>query len=176
MVGTSLPLVRSSAAFSQCCFCTRIRSGRRRAHRRSLGRGSSRDCSDRRARARLCSAQALGADRIETRSPGYLLQLSGDEFDLTRFEMGVAQARGEGDRPDAAITWQTALALWRGEALADFRYEPFAQAEAARLEELRLSGSRSASTPISRSAATEVVPDLERLIAEHPFASVCAGS
>ena len=31
-----------------------------------------------------------------------------------------------------------ALELWRGPALADFTYDPFAQAEIARLEELRL--------------------------------------
>jgi hypothetical protein len=31
-----------------------------------------------------------------------------------------------------------ASSVWRGPALADFRYEPFAQAEIARLEELRL--------------------------------------
>ena len=32
-----------------------------------------------------------------------------------------------------------ALALWRGPPLADFAYESFAQNEAGRLEELRLS-------------------------------------
>ena len=31
-----------------------------------------------------------------------------------------------------------ALQLWRGPPLGDFAYEPFAQNEAARLEELRL--------------------------------------
>jgi hypothetical protein len=38
--------------------------------------------------------------------------------------------------------------LWRGPALADFRYEPFAQAEIARLEELhRPAGGRIEADP-----------------------------
>ena len=55
----------------------------------------------------------------------------------------------------AARSCGEALALWRGPPLADLAYEPFAQPEIARLEELRLGGARAArSTPISRSAAT----------------------
>ena len=38
----------------------------------------------------------------------------------------------------AAETLREALALFRGEPLSDFRYEPFAQGEIARLAELRL--------------------------------------
>ena len=50
------------------------------------------------------------------------------------------------------------LALWRGPPLSDFAYEPFAQAEIARLEDLRLAAieerdrgrpRRSAATPRS---------------------------
>jgi len=43
-----------------------------------------------------------------------------------------------GAAAQAARTLGQALSLWRGPALADFRYEPFAQAEIARLEELHL--------------------------------------
>jgi class 3 adenylate cyclase/tetratricopeptide (TPR) repeat protein len=112
----------------------------------------------------------LGADRIETRAPGYLLRLSGDELDLTRFEMGVAQAREEGDAAARCDRLQTALALWRGEALADFRYEPFAQAEAARLEELRLSAlEERIDADLALGRHGDVVPELERLVAEQPF-------
>ena len=46
-----------------------------------------------------------------------------------------------------------ALGLWRGPALADVAYEPFAQAEIARLEELRLVAWRNGSRPSSRWAA-----------------------
>jgi class 3 adenylate cyclase/tetratricopeptide (TPR) repeat protein len=112
----------------------------------------------------------LGADRIETRFRGYLLRLSGDELDLTGFEMGVAQARGEGDLAARRDRLQTALALWRGEALADFRHERFAQAEAARLEELRLSSLEELiDADLALGRHREVVPELERLVAEHRF-------
>ena len=48
--------------------------------------------------------------------------------------------------------------------------EPFAQLEAARLEEVRLAASRSGSTPISRSAAHgDLVGELDALVARHPL-------
>src|SRR5262249_51220887 len=57
----------------------------------------------------------IGADRIRTRPPGYLLRASSDEVDLARFESLVAQAR-ERDGPDARSAYlRDALALWRGE-------------------------------------------------------------
>jgi DNA-binding SARP family transcriptional activator len=75
-----------------------------------------------------------------TRSPGYLLQIRPDQLDSQRFERllrdGTA-ARAAGDAASAALQLREALSLWRGPALADFAYEPFAQAEIARLEDLR---------------------------------------
>ena len=47
-------------------------------------------------------------------------------------------ALAEGRPQDAAAALADALALWRGPPLADLAYEAFAQAELARLEELRL--------------------------------------
>ena len=70
---------------------------------------------------------ALGADRIVTRAPGYLLRVEDGELDAERFEQLVHDGKPV-----------EALALWRGPALADVAFEPFAQAEAARLEERRL--------------------------------------
>jgi predicted ATPase len=63
-----------------------------------------------------------------------------------------------------------ALALWRGPPLADFTYEPFAQAEAARLEELQLEAVElrmDAELAMGRHA--QLVGELEQLIALHPF-------
>ena len=79
--------------------------------------------------------------RLQTRGRGYALRCSDGELDADRFERlvregGEALARR---RPaDAAARLREALALWRGPALADLAYEPFAQAEIARLEERRL--------------------------------------
>jgi branched-chain amino acid transport system substrate-binding protein len=70
--------------------------------------------------------KALGADRIETTPGGYVIRLQPDELDVERFERLAAAGEAE-----------EALALWRGDALADFRYASFAVAEARRLEELR---------------------------------------
>lgn len=47
-----------------------------------------------------------------------------------------------------------ALELWRGPPLADFRFEPFAQAETARLEGLRAGRWKTGSRRISRSGGT----------------------
>jgi DNA-binding SARP family transcriptional activator len=70
--------------------------------------------------------KALGRERLETRPPGYRLRVGEDELDLARF------GRLAEERP------REALALWRGPPLAEFAYQRFAQAEIARLEELRL--------------------------------------
>ena len=70
----------------------------------------------------------LGAQRIVTRAPGYLLLVGADEVDSARFERLFADGRPE-----------DALALWRGRPLAEFESEQWAASEAARLQELRLS-------------------------------------
>src|SRR4051812_6998521 len=82
----------------------------------------------------------LGAERIETEGPGYRLCLQPGELDLERFELLAARGRSElagGEAEAAASTLREALEQWRGPAYEDVRYETFAQAEAARLEELR---------------------------------------
>src|ERR671931_237760 len=78
---------------------------------------------------------------LETVAPGYRLAVDPDALDLSRFEELAQQGRaalGIGDAATAAQALGAALALWRGPALADLALEPFAQTEAARLEELRL--------------------------------------
>jgi DNA-binding SARP family transcriptional activator len=85
--------------------------------------------------------QVLGAGVLETHTPGYLIRVQNGEFDAHRFEGLVAQGKHAlttGEPGRAAALLRTALALWRGPALADAAYESFAQAAARRLEELRL--------------------------------------
>ncbi len=77
---------------------------------------------------------------IATRAPGYLLELEPERVDAYRFTRLAQEGRAaiEGGEPEAAeVALREALALWRGPALADFLYEPFAQTQIARLEELR---------------------------------------
>ena len=118
----------------------------------------------------------LGAERIETRPPGYRLRLSrDDELDLQSFERVVATARTDG--PGArSRKLKEALALFRGDPLSDFRYQEFAAAEAMRLDELRLTvveDQIDAELELGRHA--EVIPQLERLVVDHPLRErICA--
>jgi class 3 adenylate cyclase len=85
--------------------------------------------------------KALPPGTLHTRPPGYSLELGPDELDLHRFERLVAEARvhlDAGRAADASAAFRAALELWSGPALAEFVSEPFAQSEAARLEELRV--------------------------------------
>ena len=102
--------------------------------------------------------QVLGADRIVTRPPGYLIRVEDDELDLRRFERLVE---------DGSLS--EALALWRGPALADVAYESFAQAEAARLEESRLAAlDARIAADLDAGRHTALVSELDALVAAHP--------
>jgi DNA-binding SARP family transcriptional activator len=86
--------------------------------------------------------RAAGAgEPIVTRPPGYTLELSPEQLDLAQFERlaedGLRHQAAD-EYEAAARVLRQALALWRGPALADFVYEPFAEAAIGRLEELRL--------------------------------------
>lgn len=110
----------------------------------------------------------LGADRLQTRAPGYLLRVAEGEYDIHDFDALVQRARAESPA-QASTTWQQALSLWRGEPLADFAASRFAQGEIARLEELRLvavEGRLGAELNHGREA--ELIGELESLVTEHP--------
>src|SRR4051812_19294546 len=113
--------------------------------------------------------KVLGPETIQTRAPGYMLVGEPSSLDLHRFASLVDGARTAGP-VRAAADLREALALWRGEPLADFAYDSFAQGEIARLEELRLGalGARiDADLRIGRHA--EVVSELEALVGEPPL-------
>ena len=79
----------------------------------------------------------LGRELIETRRPGYLLQVDETSIDAVRFERALEAARAL-EPPERAAAVREALGMWRGAPLADLAFEAFAQTEIARLEELRL--------------------------------------
>jgi DNA-binding SARP family transcriptional activator len=63
-----------------------------------------------------------------------------------------------------------ALVLWRGEPLADFRYETFAQEEIARLEEFRLTLlEERAEAKLAIGEHADLVTELEALVRAHPL-------
>jgi DNA-binding SARP family transcriptional activator len=110
---------------------------------------------------------------LVTRAPGYVLELQPEQLDLRRFERLLGEGRADlaaGRAETAAATLREALALWRGAALADFAYEPFAQAAVVRLEELRLAAFEEridADLALGRHAS--LVGELEALAVEHPL-------
>lgn len=96
---------------------------------------------------------------LVTEGPGYALRT--DAVDAWRFEKAVG-----GTLPEL----QQALALWRGPAYADFADEDWAQAERARLTELRLRAvERQAELQLALGLAAEAVPDLDAHVTEHPW-------
>ncbi|KAB2347511.1 BTAD domain-containing putative transcriptional regulator [Actinomadura rudentiformis] len=82
----------------------------------------------------LAGAEDGARALVVSRLPGYALRIEAGALDAERFEELVERARKTGD-PRA---WGEALALWRGDAYADFGDAEFARTEIDRLEELRL--------------------------------------
>ena len=100
--------------------------------------------------------KALGHERIELRGTGYVLHVENDELDLQRFERLVAL--GE---------FRDALALWRGEPLADVSLDT---PESARLTELRVRALElDADARLAAGEQDDLIPELEAFVAEHPL-------
>jgi DNA-binding SARP family transcriptional activator len=111
----------------------------------------------------------LGGSRLATRSPGYVLHLDPPELDSGRFERLLGQAR-RADPVTAAEKLRQALALWRGPPLGDLAYEPFAQTEIVRLEELRVVAlEERIDADLAAGRHADIVGELETLIAEYPL-------
>jgi predicted ATPase/DNA-binding SARP family transcriptional activator len=122
--------------------------------------------------------RVLGPDVVLTRAPGYELPREQGDLDIARFENQAAAGHAAvADDPDRASRLLTqALALWRGPALADFAFDSFAQAEGARLDDLRLAALEDrieADLALGRHA--QAVPELEALLTEHPLRERLAG-
>ena len=114
----------------------------------------------------------LGPDRIEGRSPGYLIHAEPEELDVLRFEQLLRQARRSlpADPREASGTLEEALGLWIGSPLSDLADSPSLDGEIARLQELRVSAIEDlVGARLSLGQHSEVLPDLERLIREHPL-------
>jgi DNA-binding SARP family transcriptional activator len=111
--------------------------------------------------------RVLGAERVVRRPPGYLVAVAPGELDLERFETTLARARANGDAP---ALLREALAIWRGPALADVLYEPFANAESERLEQRRLVAlEERIDADLAAGAGAALVPELDALAEQHPL-------
>lgn len=114
-----------------------------------------------------------GEGRLQTRGHGYVLEVRPGELDADRFRDLLEEGRRllAAGRPETASeTLTSALALWRGPVLAGLATGAVAQAEIARLEELRLAATEErveADLALGRHA--DLVPELTRMVAEHPL-------
>ncbi|TML97370.1 MAG: AfsR/SARP family transcriptional regulator [Actinobacteria bacterium] len=115
----------------------------------------------------------LPDDVLETAPPGYRLIVDPDTVDLFEFVRLSEEGRtalGTGDAARAAETLRAALALWRGAPLADLPWEPFAQAEIIRLEELRLAAHEDRiDADLALGRHGQLVGELEGLVTEQPL-------
>jgi predicted ATPase/DNA-binding SARP family transcriptional activator len=125
------------------------------------------------AELRRAMREAGGAPDLVTGEAGYLLRVPDGATDAQRFarlvEDGLDAAR-RGDHRTAAARQRAALALWRGPAFAEVADRPGAEAETARLEQLRL---RAVEARLDADLATgrhdEVIAELVALVADHPL-------
>ncbi len=121
-----------------------------------------------RLRRRLGDASA-----VRHRPAGYALEIDPWVIDSRRFEDLLDRARvalGREQPERAAADLRTALALWRGEALADHRLDEFAQREIARLEELHVQAiEERLAAELAEGRDAELVGELQALVAAHPF-------
>ena len=108
-----------------------------------------------------------------TRTSGYLLAVRPDEVDADRFEQWTTQARRAlaADKvTDAASRLRQALALWRGEALADADPTGWVAAEVERLHDMRLGAQEDlwdARLRLGEHAAA--VDELEKVLVTYPL-------
>ncbi|MFL6051429.1 MAG: BTAD domain-containing putative transcriptional regulator [Actinoallomurus sp.] len=120
--------------------------------------------------------RGLGAgsgDLVEFHPAGYRLAVDRDDVDAHRFQRLTRDGRralAAGDPARAAALLREGLDLWRGPALADVAAAPFAEPQAARLEELRLGAFEDhAEARLALGAHRDLVIDLQELVAAHPL-------
>ncbi|WP_202238745.1 AfsR/SARP family transcriptional regulator [Actinacidiphila reveromycinica] len=110
---------------------------------------------------------------VEGHPSGYRLAAEPDQVDAHRFERLALRGREAlaGGRPDAAAELlREALGLWRGPALADVGDAPFAGAQAARWEELRLGAVEDrVEAALALGRHRDVVAELGELVAANPL-------
>jgi DNA-binding SARP family transcriptional activator len=117
--------------------------------------------------------RVLGPEAIHTQGSGYVINVARNQFDLARFEgltAAAVEAMSRSDAARSATLLTDALALWRGEALADVRGEESLLSHGRRLEELRLTAQeRLAEAELALGRHAEVAVELERLVRMHPL-------
>jgi WD40 repeat protein/DNA-binding SARP family transcriptional activator len=122
---------------------------------------------------RLRHSLGDAGSRIRTHPPGYLIRVEAGEVDVIRFGAHADAARAaarDGAWGDAAAEAGAALALWRGEPLADAGSEALALREVPRLAEMRLQALETRiDADLHLGRHPEVITELRQLVAAHPL-------
>ncbi len=115
-----------------------------------------------------------GSSLLVTRAPGYALLADDDAVDAVRFERLVQRASAAaahetaGER--AVEDVDAALALWRGEPLADVAHHEWASADIARLQEMYLQARETRlKLLLALGRPDEVITEARALVAIHPL-------
>ncbi|MEU4234068.1 BTAD domain-containing putative transcriptional regulator [Nonomuraea sp. NPDC026600] len=112
-------------------------------------------------------------DGIRTVPSGYLIDVEPDEVDCHRFERLVGEARRarEAGRAEVAVEgFRAALALWRGDAMADIESSYLRRTRAVPLEELRLTAlEERVELDLLLGRGGEVVGELRALVGAYPL-------
>jgi predicted ATPase/DNA-binding SARP family transcriptional activator len=112
-------------------------------------------------------------EALVTTPAGYRVQVDPEKLDAERFERELAagrQALAAGHVERASELLHDALALWRGQPLAEFDWAPFASAQIRRLEELRLAALEvRVEADLAAGRHREVVAELQQLTSDHPW-------
>lgn len=108
---------------------------------------------------RVSRLRSVIGPSLVTEPPGYRLAIDGDAVDATRFERLVAERR-----------FADALALWRGRPLTGFADQPWARAEARRLEELHATAiEEHVDARLATGDHASLVAELEALVSSSPL-------
>ncbi len=111
--------------------------------------------------------------RVQTRSPGYLIEVHGEELDLHRFTRlcREGQALAEtGAWQESADRLHEALRLWRGQPLLDIPSPRLQSAERGHLEETRLQALQlRIDMDLRLGRHHQLVSELGRLVAAYPL-------
>ena len=117
--------------------------------------------------------KVLGRGVIVTEGRGYRLAVEPEQIDVGRFDALSTEGRralAAGDPARARERLCSALGLWRGEPLAEFAYEPFAQSAVAQLQKARLAVFEDRiEAELALGSDGELIGELEGLIASNPL-------
>lgn len=114
----------------------------------------------------------MAATVLRSTRPGYILDIPPDSVDINVFERDVRLARSArtlGDLHNALLLFRQAQHLWRGPALQE-AVGPMAEAERARLEELRQDvAEEQAGVRLLLGDDENLVSELRRMLVEQPL-------